>query len=429
MACPSFAPEGNFLSSLLLAVDCHARTIGAAGYQALSAPGSIASLLLTGMLTLFVAMFGYRMLFGQIPDARDGVVAVAKVGVVLALATSWPAFRTLAYDVTMSGPAELAANIGMPAGLPGSDGGVIARLQGVDDELAELNWRGVGRPPEVVEQAGPTEGLTPAQVAAEQARLRDLQDRPRWNPAQDAKMLAQARTLYLTGAIAGFASVRIVAGLLLALGPLFALFLLFDGTRGLFEGWIRGVAGAALGALATAIVLGVELALLEPWLAVILTQRRSNIATPTVPIELLAANLVFVLVLIAALVATARVARGFRLPEALRIAPARLAQALQPAAVPVVAAVAGAAGPRTERIDERPRAAALAEAVVATQRRENASPPPPAARLGAQRVGDAVAARGRSEERVPDAAPLGQSYRRRTRGRVSAGAGRRDRTA
>ena len=38
-----------------------------------------------------------------------------------------------------------------------------------------------------------------------------------------------------------------LAGLLLALGPLFAIFLLFEGTRGLFEGWVRGLAGAALG--------------------------------------------------------------------------------------------------------------------------------------------------------------------------------------
>ena len=66
---------------------------------------------------------------------------------------------------------------------------------------------------------------------------------------------------------------RLVAGLLLALGPFFIAFLLFDGTRGLFEGWLRVLGGAALGALGTAIVLGVELALLEPWLADLLACR------------------------------------------------------------------------------------------------------------------------------------------------------------
>ena len=430
VACPSFAPEENFLGTLLYTVDCHAQTIGEGGYQALTAPGSTGAVLLTAMLTLFVAMFGYRMLFGQLPDARDGIVAVAKVGIVLALATSWPAFRTLAYDVTMKGPSELAASIGIPAGLPGSDGGLAVRLQGVDDELAELNWRGAGKPPEAEEAVGPTPGLTPQQQAEEQARLQDIQNRQRWNPAADAKMLGQARTLYLTGAIAAFASVRIVAGLLLALGPLFVLFLLFDGTRGLFEGWVRGVAGAALGALATAIVLGVQLAILEPWLAFILTQRRFNVATPGVPVELLVTTLVFVIVVLAALVATARVARGFRIPDSLRLAPGRWIEAMGSGRVATAApalATAGAAA-RAETADDRPRARALADAVVATQRREIAAPPPPPARLGSAQVTEA-AGRAAARDAPPQAVaavPQTFGYRRRTRSRVSAAAGRRD---
>jgi type IV secretion system protein VirB6 len=429
-ACPAFVPEGNFLGSLLATIDCHAHSIGEGGYQALAAPGSTAALHLTFMLTLFVALFGFRMLFGQMPDAREGVVAMAKIGIVIALATSWPTFRALAYDVTMRGPAELASTIGIPAGLPGSDGGLAARLQAVDDELAELNWRGAGKPPEAEDaSAGPTAGLTPEQQAQEQARLTDLQNRPRWNPAADAKLLGQARTLYLTGAIAAFASVRIVAGLLLALGPLFVLFLLFDSTRGLFEGWIRGVAGAALGALATTIVLGVQLALLEPWLAFILTQRRFNVATPGVPVEMLVTNLVFVLVILAALAASARVAKGFRIPDSLRLAPGRWVEALQPRLAGASAPVLGLPGAtvRSERVDERPRAYALADAVVAAQRRETAAPPPPAAQLGSGRVGEAA---GRAAARdAPVAAQATQTlgYQRRTRSRVSAAAGRRDR--
>jgi len=430
MTCPAFAPDGGFVATVLNYVDCQAQAIGGGGYQALATPGSTLALVLTGLLTLFVALFGYRLLLGQGGDLRSAVLSLVKVGIVLALATSWPAFRTLAYDVTMKGPAELASSIGIPAGLPGTDGGMAVRLQGVDDELAELNWRGAGKPPDAEEATGPTQGLTPQQQAEEQARLNDIQNRPRWNPAADAKMLAQARTLYLTGAIAAFASVRIVAGLLLALGPLFVLFLLFDSTRGLFEGWVRGIAGAALGALATTIVLGVQLALLEPWLAFILTQRRFNVATPTVPVEMLVTNLVFVIVVLAALAATARVAKGFRIPDTVRLAPGRWIQAMGSdravAAVPAVAAAGAAA--RAEAADERPRARALADAVVASQRREIAAPAPAPARLGSAQVTEAA---GRAAAR--DAAPMTVAavpqtfgYRRRTRSRVSAAAGRRD---
>jgi len=422
VACPTFTPDGEFLREMLAMVDCQAQTIGQGGYQALAAPGSSASLALTGLLTVFIALFGYRMLFGQAPDTRDGILAVVKLGVVLALATSWPAFRTLVYDVALHAPAEVASTIGQPAGLPGTGGGLVGRLQGADNLLAELVLIGTGRPPNIDEIVGPTQALTPAQQQREYSRLQQLQQRPRWDPARDAKMVAQARTLYLTGAIAAFASVRLVAGLLLALGPLFALFLLFDATRGLFEGWVRGLAGAALGALATAIILGVQLALMEPWLAHIITLRRNNISTPTVPVELLVTTLVFALTLLAALIAAARVAHGFRMPEALRLAPARVAEALRDAPRLLRAAAPGQR--QDEAADQRSRAYAIADAVAANQRREALTPPAPA-QLGTHRINPAAATA--RDIPVATAVPLGQSYRRRTRGRVSTVAARRDR--
>lgn len=421
MACPSISPGGAFLSGVLNYVDCQAQAIGENGYQALTAPGSTVAVLLTGLLTIFVALFGYRMILGQTPGAREGVLALVKIGVVLALATSWPAFRTLAYNVAMHGPAELAASIGGAAGLPGADGGLVARLQGIDNGLAELQRIGTGKPPDADEIVGPTQPLTPQQQQQQYQRLQQLQQKPRWDPTRDATMLSQARTLYLTGAIASFSSVRVVAGLLLALGPLFALFLLFDTTRGLFEGWVRGIAGAALGALSTSIVLGVELALMEPWLIQILELRRQNISTPSVPTELLALTLVFVLTLLAALIATARVAQGFRMPDAVRHAASRLVEGLRDRAPQPV--MAGAE--RHEVADPRTRAHSVADAVVSSQRREAGMASPPPTQLAQQGTTQAIT------RDIPVAAPvpLGQSYRRRTRGRVSAGASRRDRNA
>jgi type IV secretion system protein VirB6 len=421
MACPTLSPDGAFLSGVLSYVDCQAQAIGQGGYQALAAPGSIVAIAMTGMLTIFIALFGYRMLFGQVPDVRDGVLAVVKLGVVLALATSWPAFRTLAYDVTMHGPAELATSIGGAAGLPGSGGGLVARLEGVDNGLAELMILGTGKPPNVDEVVGQTQTLTPQQQQAQMQHLQQVAQRPKWDPARDGVLLGEARTLYLTGAIGAFASVRVVGGLLLALGPLFAMFLLFDGTRGLFEGWVRGVGGAALGALATSIVLGVELAIMEPWLAAILAERRADIPTPQVPIELLVLTLVFVITLAAALFATTRVARGFKLPPVWRAAPTRVIDALRGRETPAALAQAEQA----VAADQRSRAFAVADAVAASQRREAAAPSPAPAQIG-QRAGIQAVSRD-----IPAAAavPLGQTYRRRTRGRVSASAGRRDRNA
>jgi type IV secretion system protein VirB6 len=202
------------------------------------------------------------------------------------------------------------------------------------------------------------------------------------------------------------------------LGPLFAIFLLFDGTRGLFEGWVRGLAGAALGALGTAIVLGVELALLEPWMAAVMDLRHQEIATPAVPVELLALSLIFAVTLIAVLVAVARVAQGFRIPSSWKQVGERVASGFADR-VPVLAGAGGNEGIIT---DQRSRAIAIADAVTATQRRESHASQPPAASLG--RPG--ITPTHTREIAVAAAVPLGQSFRRRTRGRVSAGATRRD---
>jgi type IV secretion system protein VirB6 len=78
---------------------------------------------------------------------------------------------------------------------------------------------------------------------------------------------------------------------------------------------------------------------------------------------------------------------------------------------------------------ERSRAAVVVDAVAATQRREmgnwQAAPALAAAGPGApsRRVAPAG---GEREVPAPVSVAIGQSYRRRTRGRVSASAGRRD---
>ena len=212
--------------------------------------------------------------------------------------------------------------------------------------------------------------------------------------------------------------------MLLALGPFFFAFLLFDGTRGLFEGWLRVLAGTALGALGTSIALGVELALLEPRLAYLISLRTAGYAIPGAAVELMVVDPdLRARLLVAMLVASARVAYGFRFPSAWRLAPGQ----------PV-------AGPRSEETRfafsrelapagaDRSRATMVADAVAASQRRETG--PVVAAAAGAPTASDRSAPRpaaGRDEP-PPAPLPLGQSFRR-TRNRASASASRRDRGA
>lgn len=403
--CPGIV-DGAFLQSVLGFIDCQAQTIGAQGYLALSTPGSSLSLVLTGMLTLFVAFFGYRMLLGEMPGVRDGVLALVKIGIVLALATSWAAYRTLAYDVVFHGPAELVSDVGGPAALPGATGGIAVRLELVDDALIELGRLGNGVAAVRTGVDG-QEVVTP--VVTEPASI--------FTPFA----LGTARLVYLTATIASFASVRLVAGLLLALGPLFIAFLLFDGTRSLFAGWVRGLAAAAIGAIAVTLLLAVELALLEPWLADLIARRGAQQSIGGAPSELLVVTLAFALALLAGLGMAARLAMAFTLPPAWRAMPAQTLAALRGET-----SLRATHSARETHVpaEQQSRAAAVAEAVAHIQRREAAAAQAVAGG-GAAQTNAIAKASGRDMPSLAPA-PLGQSHRRRTQGRVSASAGRRD---
>jgi type IV secretion system protein VirB6 len=415
MTCAALAPDAGFVGGVLNFVDCQAQAIGAGGYQALATPGSTLSLVLTGLLTLFVALFGYRLLFGQTPGVRDGVLALVKIGIVLALATGWTAYRTLVYDVAFKGPAELASDIGRPAALPGAGGGLVWRLDNADRLFVALAALGVGVAS--AQRGAPPAYLTPGPATGVAPSATGTPDAPQAT-GFDGLALGGARVMFLVGAAGALAALRLIAGVLLALGPFFFAFLLFDGTRGLFEGWLRVLAGTALGALGAAIALGVELALIEPRLAYLIALRRAGYAIIGAPVELFVITLVFAFALVAMLIAAARVAYGFRFPPAWRVVPAlpgapraegtRFALAREPA---------GGGG-------ERSRAAAVGDAVATTVRREAG---PAAARLapGAPQPRPGPRPAFARDEPPPAPTPLGQSFRR-TSHRASPSAARRD---
>lgn len=403
VACAVSPAPDSFVSGLLGYLDCQAVTLGSQGFMALASPGSSVSLLLAALLTIFIAFIGYRMLFGETPGVREGVLSFVKIGVVLAFATSWPAYRTVVFDVVLRAPADLAGEIGRPAGLPGSTGGLAGQMDSVDRSFRILAIYGVGTPSrEQVEQAN---GVAPPLFAN-----------------FDVFALGAARVMFLVGSLGAFALVRLAAGLLLALGPLFIAFLLFTATRGVAEGWMRGLLAATLGSAAIAVVLGVELALLDPWLVDLVTRRASGIAIPGIPVAMLATASIFAIATGGLLAIVTRIAFGLRLPASNWA----IAQTLP---VPVVtrreqtgSAVinASAAG------EPRSRATAIADSITATQRREEQ-----AGSIGLSRaalVSGSVSRTGaRADQDGARGVPLGQSFRRRTVQRVSGSAATRDR--
>ena len=388
----------GFIGSVTSFVDCQAQILGTGAWAALTAPGSSLSTVLAAFLTIFIALIGYNLLLGSSLTVREATLAFVKIGAVFALATSWPAYRTLVYDLVTDGPGQLVGEIGPRSGVAGADGSLVERLDLVDRALVRLSILGAGspRPGEQVEVPPPPFG------------------------GFDAFALGGSRIIFALGAIAGLGLVRVIAGVMLALGPFFIAFLMFEHTRSLFEGWVRVLAGAALGTIAVSITLGLELGLMEPWLSVVLARRAAGEALPSMPTELFVIACLFALALVASLYASMRVARAFRLPPALRVAFASGSQEIREGTAADVRSEMRRAGAVST---DGGRAHAGGAILAAVNRRD--------AGLGdratlAGHLVDAGPGRARDKEDVRQRVPLGRSFNRRPGSRVSALAARRD---
>jgi len=396
--CPTLSTGDAFLLTTLQHIDCQARTIGSVGYQALADPASPLAPVFTALLTIFVALFGLRMMMGEEPTLRDGVMAIVKIGIVLVIATSWPAYRTVIYDVVVDGPTQLSAALGSSAGLPGAEGDLVARLHAADAKIARLINLGTGR-----QELSP---LTP--VAGEVQRA----------PISDDPAFGTARVMFLASTIAAFAATRLTAGVLLALGPLFAGLLLFNVSRGVVLGWGRALVFIMLASVVITIVLGVELALLEPWLLQVLSLREARMATGAAPVELLIICLGFALALAGALAVVIRLAFALDVQQvwsAVRLRVQSLHQEnLAPPPAPPASLMA-------EGVSSRARSVAVS--IAASQRREQMFLKHRDANVGAAMSTEGAGASRTTDEFV---VPMMGHALRRTKPRKSLGAALRD---
>lgn len=401
--CTSIPTPDSFAPYIIRFLDCQALTIGAQGYGALASPGSAASIFLTGMTSLVIAFFGYRMLLGHTPNVREGVLTFVKIGLVLTIATSWPAYQVLVYDVILRSPAEFSVAIGSSAGLPGSGGGLVQRIDAVDQALKILAIEGVGSP----------------QLGADGRPIMPSVPPPPFL-GFDSFATGFARIIFLVATISSLAVVRIGAGLLLALAPLFAAFLLFDGTRGLFEGWAKALIGTAFASIAFAITLAVSLAFLEPWLAALLAARASDLPIMGAPAQILAATTIFALALGAVTYLVARITLGLHIPPWLK------AVTYQSQAGSYHTAETRGPSPAAHIPHEsRSRAAVIAGAVAEQQRQETNGTGSSGSR--AQHIANSTARHVGNDRYMPITASGPKS--RRIRQRVSSRASARDQRA
>jgi type IV secretion system protein VirB6 len=393
--CAQPLPDEGLVDGLLVSVDCNVRAMSEAAYGALAQPNSPVALGLTTLLTLYIALIGYGLMVGRTPLRVSQItVSVMKVGVVLALATQWPTYQHLVFDTLFKGPEELG---GLMIGAANPSGGalgddVFSALQAAYDEMqasATLFGRGV---------TGLSSPLTGGAGGA-------------------ALALNLSSLLLMLTSLGVILAAKIALGLLLGLGPLFATLLLFEGTKGVFEGWLRASIGFALAPLMAVLGLVVQLMMLEPHLALLADNRAQNITDFAPASAVLLLTLISTGVSLALGIAVGVIAFSLKLPSWGASAPA----AAEPGSPTVTSSpVVVSSGDRGQPFE--PRAAAMVAAVAAMDRREVAVQQTTTNQASSRlRVDTSNAPVGASV-----VTPFGQTYRRAARPGRAASTQRRD---
>lgn len=275
--------EPGLVVNLLADVDCQAFGLVERGYAALSAPGSATATTLTAMMVIAVAFFGYQLMLGRGLVLADVMGLAIRLGVVLLLAAAWGSMQAAAYDTLGRAPTRIAESLITAIDAPAPIAGVEEALDKI--EQASVGWR------QRAGIASPFVGGPPTTA-----------------------MALNTTAFLLTITTLGLLVVsRVVLALLLAITPVIAGFLLFDTTRGLVEGWLRALIGAALVPLGVLTLAAVELAIISPLLDRILAQQAAGqyLEESVTPLGLVA--IVFSIAMLAALAALRSISRGIRL--------------------------------------------------------------------------------------------------------------------
>ncbi|TAD76179.1 MAG: type IV secretion system protein [Sphingomonadales bacterium] len=205
---------GTGVSAALSAVDCIASGVSEQAFNRLFGSEGQLAFALTILLGLYVGFFGISLMLGRSNlSVRALLPKMMTLGLVLTFATSFVAFSTIFYNIFIGGPDQIA--------------GILTGTNG-DSATAVFAQK-----------------LDVVFLAIQQASG-DTKDISAFSPPG---MMWIGAMLLLLGTVGLLVTARIALALLLALGPIFVVMALFEGTRGLFTGWLKGLTMMALAPL------------------------------------------------------------------------------------------------------------------------------------------------------------------------------------
>lgn len=286
--CPAL-PEKGMVGSVIDTVDCHIRELVHHSYSQLVGPDTWFASALTGALTIYIALIGYQLLFG-----RGGMrvtelpVVGLKIGLILAFLTSWAAYQTVIFNLLFDGPAEIMKTMLAPLAAQGSgfDGDVMGGVQKTFEDMSGA--------------AGVYGGMAGANANLLQG-----------GPMLGSGLLWFGGMALLLVTLGLIIAAKIVLAFLLAVGPIFIGMLLFDATRGLFEGWLRATISFAIMPLAVNVFGAVLVMILAPFTEILVGNAAKKLFDmgPVITISLIIA--VFAIVMVFGIGAVGAIGRGF----------------------------------------------------------------------------------------------------------------------
>jgi type IV secretion system protein VirB6 len=332
IGCPALDIETGGLAQALRALDCRTGEGTQIAFGRLFGDHGALIPALTGLLTLYVAIFAIGLLTGR---TRLGIGALTPrmlmLGMMLTFATSWLAYQNVIWTLAVGAPDQLATVI---AGTHGSATAAFAdRLDVVFQAIADSTHQQT--PQNAVAAAGATtNGASSTGVSI----------------LSPQGMMWISGLMLLVGTVGVLVTAKVALAALLALGPVFMVLAIFPATRGLFEGWLKAVVSSALTPLFTVLIGGAALALITPLIRDALMDS-TEVASKSATALFLAACIYTALMIMVARTAAALVA-GWRIPflHAEAAAPAGAAQSPVTILPPILPGAAGGARPANERV-------------------------------------------------------------------------------
>ena len=207
---------GAGIGASLRGVDCAASEMAQAAFNRLFTAEGAFGPALTVLLSLCIAFLGFGLITGRLRLGLSSLTPrMVTLVLVITFATSWVAFQAVFWNLAVGAPDQIATVL---MGTNGSATIIFAdKLDVVMLSLMEAsggdamdNDTSIFSPPGLMWTGG---------------------------------------TMLLLGTVGVLATCKIALAILMGLGPIFIVMALFNGTRGLFVGWLKGIVLMALAPL------------------------------------------------------------------------------------------------------------------------------------------------------------------------------------